>query len=699
MVANTRRRSRAPEDPNNVSAKPQRDPRFENLLDPNSSDEIVISMDIGYTKVSTCWDVVNGGETVRLDSITNVRYPAGNNFSGRFPAIAVMFENDIVPAIDEKPYILEFNDAADDRIKNKLAQARHVFYSLKQCLIPEDDSLLAPLSQSSSWYTRPLQRNKGLLEKIGSSGKVKIVDVFTEEATLREFSSIHDILVELLRYQLQVAKKEIWLKSGLARDEVNWVMANRTRIGVSATTAFADPALDKLRFLLGEAGFPDQTTILSEAKSAATYSVILLEERSKTLSHWPGDTIELRNRIFLVIDIGGGTADVSVVKVLSTTPSLKLREVQPVAACMNGSEALNDIAVSHVRQRFGHHWASVVLNTRREEESLLENIRAQFGKVKHDFDPLDDEVKIFPIFPVEIERNLRSKCNNSYNLAFTVQEVEDIFQMWLSDIISLVKQQLSLLEADVEAADVPIILTGLGSTPSFIEQHLRAMTGNTVFTINPTACSSVAFGGYLSMLGSGLAQRNIARFSYGIIGQRNTAQDDGRGQVSIGKPVQIANAGSPHLTEEPIWLIKKGDDLSSNNVLIYDGTLQIENPTFPLHIVQRIIKSPDATIHERRFLNLEAEIDRGTIIEEDTLELVVNQVVSGLQRETRSDGTSFITTQFKVEITFKNLQCKVALLVPKFGRFTTRYWREKKTLMAHECHIQDVWLHTAQRND
>jgi hypothetical protein len=666
----------------NVVATPNRDPRFDNLLLPGSSEEIVISMDIGYTKVSTLWAVVNGREAVTIDSMTKANILQDNNPLGRAPARAVIFENDIMPAVGEKQYIMEFNGAADTRIQNKLAHARHVFYSLKQCLIPANSSLFERPSQGSSWYTRPLRRNASLLEKIVSSGKVKIVDVFTNQATLREFGSIQDILVELLRYQLQLTKKTIWEISGLDKNQVNQLMATRTRIGVSATTAFGNTPLDDLQYLLGEAGFPEKTTILSEAKSAAIYSVLRLKEQSETLRYGPGGAIDLHNRNFIVVDIGGGTTDVAVVKVLSTTPSQKLREVQPVTACMNGSEALNDIAATCVLQHFGRAWVSEVLNGfNLKEERLLQYIRTRFRTVKKNFDPLDSSSRNQAIFPEEIERVLRPYYNY---LNFTVELVQKIFETWLGDIVRLVRQQRSLLEAHAEGAEeVPIILTGLGSSPRFIEQHMRAMIGTTVLTINPNMCSSVAFGGYLSMLDRDLFQQAIARFSYGIIKQRNTAQGDGR----------------LHLTEEPEWLIKKGDALSSTNVLSYDGVLHIENPKFPLHIVQKIIKSTDATIHEREFLNLEAEIDRGTIIQEDTLDLEVTQQVSGLERKTRRDGTSFIETQFKLEIAFTGPQCKCTMFVPKDGKFTTAGWREEDTLMTHECYIHDIWSHTAQRND
>lgn len=663
-------------------------------------------MDIGYKTFSVCWEVVNGEENVSLVGRIGRVNQSKSNLVGRTPAVVVAFENDEKPALDETQYILEFSGAAVSRMQKSTRSLSGQFNLLKQCLIPENDPLLRSLGVRSC-YARTHRWNKRLAATVASSGQVKIFDVLTNEETLQEVKSADDALVQLLRYYLQATKKEIWDCSGLTIEQVDELIATKTRIGLSATTAFGDAALDKLRYLLGKAGFPKETTILSEAKSAAIYCVLHHETaQTNALELSPGGGMKLRDKKFMVVDIGGGTTDIGVVQVLSTAPTLKLRDIQPVAACMSGSEELNHAAVNYVRQYFKNFWPAIETITDMQKKDLLRTVREQFEIVKKDFNPLklQKDASELQIFPDPIHSALSPFLQSKgFDLHFTNKKIQQIFEDWLKDIVQLIRDERSQLETNGEKpGEIPIVLTGLGSSPEFIKQHIRTNTGAKVITINPSTCSSVVYGGYFSMLEKGLARRSLARFSYGFITPENSTVWLVEDYENPGRVYQSPSISDRAHSETPIWLIHKGEDLSGNNKFSCKGVMQIKEPIkFPLRIGIIIIKSADATIHERQLLALQDEIDTGTIIVEDEpLEMEMDQTRSGLRRETdKKSGRDIIETEFRVEIVFKGLHCEMQLLIPKFGTFTTKEWRDKKDLMTHEHQVDDLSSHTAQDND
>jgi len=679
---------------------------FKGLLDPELRREIVISMDIGYKNLSVCWDVIDGAENVVFNSqIGRVKHGESTRL-GRAPAVVAAFKDSPRPALGETQYIFEFTSPAFSGMQNIASSPCKQFSLLKQCLVPEDATPLSNLAPRS-WYRRTNNWNKRLAKKVASSGEVKISDVLTNKTTLQEINSVDDVFAQLLRHCLQATKKEIFENSGLTIAQIDDLIATKARIGVSATTAFGDGALDKLRRLLGIAGFPRNTTILSEAKSAAVYCVLCHEASvTQALELSPGSKGKLGDKKFMVVDIGGGTTDVAVVQVLSTAPTLKLRDIQPVAACMSGSEALDHMAIDVVREHFRNDWCHIASKANLGDNRLRQQVREQFENVKKDFNPLKhrNDAKELQIFPESIHRiqgeGIQAK---GYDLHFTDQAIQQYFEAWLKDIIQLVQDERTRLETAGEAlSEIPIVLTGLGSCPEFVEQHIRSKTGATVITINPSAGSSVAYGGYYSMLNQGLARRSVARFSYGFITPPNTRVWLVEDLDTPGKVYKTPDLNNPARVETPIWLVRKDDDLSENNKFSCKGVMIIKEPLrFPLRIGIKIIKSMDPRIHERSPSTLQDDINSGAVIEEEgLLEMEMDQKRSGLVREAdKEDREAMIETQFRVEIIFKGLQCEMQLIIPKSGKFRDKGWRQASTLMAHEYQIDDISSHTAQDND
>ncbi|KAK5057740.1 hypothetical protein LTR84_011741 [Exophiala bonariae] len=550
---------------------------YQDLFDPNGSHNLLISIDLCYSNVSRCWRLVPGEQKAAFLLLKDMMKKAETDYTlGREDAVVALSLGAPHQEFNGKHFILEFGNAAEAAVIEKGARP---FRSVKQSLIPEGSPLLASTAKSS-WYSRAQELHNTALKAIDSSISTCVSDALTGELSEVEVNSTCDIMVQLLRNQLQLVKKEIMQEANFTDTQVDQVLSSkRARVAVDSTTAHGEDSLDLLRCLCERAGFPENTRILSEAKSAAIYSVL----HSKNLLSAPLATeprLKLRGKHCMVVDIGGGTTDIAVIQVVSMQPTLDIREVFEVKACMSGSNSLNDTAASHIRRLLGDEWSDFFSNNEMTEDKLLETIRTEFEFAKQDFDPSTFGCRKHFIYSVANTPKEFGEILSKVHLSseYDTDTMQMIFEDWLRDIITQVNQQLLRLSSHSSVVlestgEIPIILTGRGANPKFVQQHMQSTLSNPILTINPDKCSSVCYGGFVSMLNDGLPQQLFARYSCGFIAEEGAAIVPNNDKPS-------ANNG-PASLQTPIWLVRKGDVISPETRFHYEGMIRIENQNFP----------------------------------------------------------------------------------------------------------------------
>lgn len=498
---------------------------FEDLLDPNSHHRLKIGIDFGTMKSCVCWDIVD------TSTLTSVQKPAPAEFRLKdidggsiIPSVVVAYWGhppDIWMAFGSKAVAL------DDS-----AKAWKDLGMIKLLLIPEGHPVLSYDNVSAEMVSTLRQEQKGAMilapydPKQTWTDYVVVQDPFTKEWSLFNDIPNHpggileamtatgpDIAREFLHYLLQSTKASIAETTKFSRDQVETIFNTKTDVALSIPTIWDSAIKEHLKKLLDDAVYPRATYLVGEAHSAALF------HHFEEMKHRRPQT----NHVKIIVDIGGGTADISCVSVDNANQgTAKVVEVVPGIGSLDGSQRLNELFAVFLEQAVGSMSAllaevpgqwyyikgnqpKVELHTRRAFQAGFETVKRMFdhGSAPGSGTAFNNQ----PVYKIQPIPQLKLDPKDHKDFIVTTSEIlmpratiAMLFTTWLRRIKEMIEDRFKAIWQKHPGVAVTIVLTGGGSLPPFVPEAIRHhFTGIEVQTTEDFSRLSVAQGNYISL--------------------------------------------------------------------------------------------------------------------------------------------------------------------------------------------------------
>jgi len=262
-----------------------------------------------------------------------------------------------------------------------------------------------------------------------------------------------------------------------------------------------------------KAGFGEVNKIrlIAEPEAAAVYTFHQLPEFSVQRGH-----------VFITVDAGGGTVDLTTYQVYETKPTLRVDEVIVGDGGLCGSVYLNRRFEDIVKTKIGNELGK--LSRVRALEALDEIQRVFNEDIKPNFGVTEDEKREYEVpVPAEFEDNDEIGIRDG-KLVISTAEIKIVFDPVISIIIQLIIGQLELIDAAPGHLKVAAILLvgGFGSSEylrKYIENHFSGEDGMpAIKVIQPVnAWSAVTRGAMLRGIQGDIVETRIIRHHYGVV--------------------------------------------------------------------------------------------------------------------------------------------------------------------------------------
>lgn len=344
------------------------------------------------------------------------------------------------------------------------------------------------------------------------------------------------------------------------------------------TTWAPAPTVENFKRLVREAGFGSEKLHsvnigLTEAEAAAVHVSI----------EAPG--IFHENDILLVCDAGGGTTDLSVLRVTGTiNQAINLQQLDVVFGETIGSAAIDYEFEQLVTQRLiaAHKTAPLPVDP---AEAAWEMMKSKdFQAVKCEYGAPDDT----PIFSIGIPHVPYSYNNYSPEarirngeVMFDRRDLQRLFDKQIAKLFKLVDTQLETLQQKFPYEQVAhLVLSGGLGNSAYVQSQLRRHYQNTVIPNAKSISVRIAPDPQLAVC-KGLVADRIRKLltSHSILGWRccrasyGTACKiayDRRNPDHQGKtPVMDVLNGKLYITQAIAWFVKKGEPVSVDNPIVH----------------------------------------------------------------------------------------------------------------------------------
>ncbi|KAF2194329.1 hypothetical protein K469DRAFT_548682, partial [Zopfia rhizophila CBS 207.26] len=326
-----------------------------------------------------------------------------------------------------------------------------------------------------------------------------------------------------------------------------------------------------------KAGFGDVNKIrlIAEPEAAAVYTFHQLPEFSVQRGH-----------VFITVDAGGGTVDLTTYQVHETKPTLRVDEIIIGDGGLCGSVYLNRRFEDIVKLKIGDELGKL---SRVKALEALDDIQRVFNDdVKPNFGVSDDEKKEYEVpVPAEIEDSGNLGIRDG-KLVISTAEMKDVFDPVISFIVQLIIGQLERIDAAPGHLKVAAILLvgGFGSSEylrKYIENHFSGEDGMpAIKVIQPVnAWSAVTRGAMLRGIQGDIVETRIIRHHYGVVARTPWNVDihekgDKRRQAEQNKYFD-ATEQKLFCDNVMTWYVKKGDKFSSKRIITFDFYRAITN--------------------------------------------------------------------------------------------------------------------------
>lgn len=233
------------------------------------------------------------------------------------------------------------------------------------------------------------------------------------------------------------------------------------------------PTVEKFRRLVEQAGDGTHPTHsvnvgLTEAEASAVSASI----------ETPG--LFQENDILMVCDAGGGTTDLSVLRVTGTSSgSLSLQQLDEVFGKNLGSTAIDRDFEDLVAERLESADRSFRLGIETLDAAWLMMKSSKFQNAKCDYGSLDDT----PLFSVPVPGLPTTYTNSRYGIengemTFKQNDLQALFDNQVNKLFALIDEQLKRFEKKYPSLQIahPILSGGLGNS-AYVQSRLKGQYG------------------------------------------------------------------------------------------------------------------------------------------------------------------------------------------------------------------------------
>jgi hypothetical protein len=234
------------------------------------------------------------------------------------------------------------------------------------------------------------------------------------------------------------------------------------------TTWQPQPTVEMFRSICARSGFAQYRTHsiqigLTEAEAAAVH----------TSFEAPG--LFKVGEVLLVCDIGGGTTDLSILKVKQSTPQTQLEQMDVVQGRTIGSAKIDEAFETLALQRL--IFANSTVPFREDPQQIAWRMMKsrEFQNAKCDFGSHDDS----PIFAVPapgLDANYNNDQCHIYNGAihFGKSDMQELFDTQLSGLYDMIDRQLSRFTAAFPSQNIShLVLSGGLGNSTYVQDRLK----------------------------------------------------------------------------------------------------------------------------------------------------------------------------------------------------------------------------------
>ena len=325
---------------------------------------------------------------------------------------------------------------------------------------------------------------------------------------------IRDYLKRLLRHTKSILTK----KEGLCHEsKIEYVLCVPVSWSETAGRVMHDAMVSAIRSSglgsLQHSVIPD-LFMVSEPEAAAQYVLGSLDEKGRLRE----------GEVFVLLDAGGGTVDVTTYQVTSNTGPLRLKgEMIKADGALCGSSFINKRYAKKLMEKLeGEDFVGGGELLKSTVDGIVSNWEV-VGKPDIDVDNRKtmDFHQYIPGLKENPEKNFRKGCY----LRWTEQEIKEMFEPSLTGTTDLLERQLDQAFKERLTVSKLIVVGGFGESPSLrnrltkLVESKRNLAGNEIDIIWPDKfpTSAVARGAVLRSLNKDNGPTRHSRASFGFL--------------------------------------------------------------------------------------------------------------------------------------------------------------------------------------
>ena len=351
---------------------------------------------------------------------------------------------------------------------------------------------------------------------------------------------LRDYLTRLLHHARSMLRNEAGLRDD---SEIEFVLCVPVSWSESACRTMHDAmakAIQNCRLESLTHNVISNLFIVSEPEAAAQFALSLLGYRGRLR----------RGEVFVLLDAGGGTVDITTYKVTSDgTGPLRLEaEMVPPGGALCGS--------SLISERYG-----IELRAKMRKQNLTQpaDLEARVTQLTNEWD-LIDKPRI-DIAKGKFQR--RQVFVYGHKIVWTREEISALFEPSLKGVTDLLEKQLDLAETASLTVGKLIVVGGFGESRSLrsrIEQVLEKVRNRIGATIDPIwpeslPTSAVARGAVLRALNKEDGPRRVCRSSFGFLRQEEYDAFPEHKEAGV-KPKKDSVDRCPQVNDTIYWVLE-----------------------------------------------------------------------------------------------------------------------------------------------
>lgn len=309
--------------------------------------------------------------------------------------------------------------------------------------------------------------------------------------------------------------------------------------------------------------------LISEPEAAAVYSLKTIQPNVLKV-----------NDTFVVADCGGGTVDLISYEIIALEPKLEVRECVIGSGGMCGSTYINRRFEAWVKNRIGLNQYNG--QRPRSRAHMMKHFEEYLKRIFAD-DPSQNNFHC----PVPgIQDDEFAGVEDGF-LAISRTEMREIFDPVVNEVLKLVQQQISSVEARGRKVSAVLLVGGFGAS-EYLKVRLKNVVCDPkmIALMNPVnAWTAVASGACQRGLeGISIVKNQLARRSYGVLCVMKHSGGAGAGAGKGNRKNVFVDpiTGELKIDNRVSWFIKKGDILSEDKAVTYPFyfTLGMEHSLF-----------------------------------------------------------------------------------------------------------------------